>query len=160
MTKEQQYAVHLMIANLVAHIDYKETTKAFDKLRGHIRKGLLKFEKNQPDLYREAMDIGEKAYAITQEEVGAEGIQVSLTLTIFALYTLLDGESHQNVWYGDKVIQRASESFKDKHMTREGEINAHKLTDIFEKAMGIKRPSKLAVMRAKIEKQCDVNINV
>ena len=142
MSNEKQTAIKalMLMGTLLAYIKIHEQTKAINKIKRDVRKGLQSIYRSDEVLFnrlsKEADEVWEKAKRAANDKE----YTVSLIAMLSALWALLDGNRYQTLFFTERTFQRCISSMAG-IATRQDDVAIEKdsffLTDIFAGGLGI-----------------------
>lgn len=142
MIDEKQTAIKalMLMGTLLSYIKANEQTKAIDKIKRDVRKGLRSIYRSDEVLFdllsKEADEVWEKAKRAADDKE----YTVSLIAMVSSLWALLDGNRYQTLLFTDRTLQRCISSMTG-IATRQDDATIEQdsffLTDIFAEGLGI-----------------------
>lgn len=155
MTKEQSLSILLLMASFMAYITPNETTRKFDKLRKHTRKGINDLHKANTVKFKELAISSNDTWERARVELDNIDYTISVSLSIMTLYGFLEGSPWRNMFFTDKTLREAIASLMHEHRKpREGDAeqvhtDSVKLSEMFAKILGITESTKLSFIKLK-----------
>lgn len=148
MIDEKQTAVKalMLMGTLLSYIKANEQTKAIDKIKRDVRKGLRSIYGSDEVLFdrlsKEADEVWEKAKRAANDKE----YTVSLIAMLSALWALLDGNRYQTLFFTEKTLQRCISSMTGIATRKDDatiEQDSFFLTDIFAEGLGVETETGL-----------------
>lgn len=142
--KETAIKALMLMGTLLTYIKPHESTRAIDKIKRNVRKGLNALYRYDEAMYdtltKEADAVWEKA----KRAANNKEYTVSLIAMLNALWATLDGNRYQTIWFTEKTYQKAIASMIGVSAREDDvqvESDSYFLTDIFAEGLGVKKDS-------------------
>lgn len=95
MTKEQSLSILLLMASFMAYITPNETTRKFDKLRKHTRKGINDLHKSNTVKFKELAIASNDTWERARIKLNNIDYTISVSLSLVTLYGFLDASPYR-----------------------------------------------------------------
>lgn len=160
MTKQQAISVLMLMAALASYIEHNETTRKFDKLRKHIRKGIAHLHKVNRGEY-DRLSIGSNdVWEEIKAETADDHFTVSISVALLALYSFIERTEYAELWFTQKTFFEAIDSiqYRDRKEFEatdavKVESDTNRLCDAFAKCLKIDKPKSLAMLKLKLKNE-------
>lgn len=160
MTRDQAIQVLMLIAALASYIEPNETTRKFDKLRKHIRKGLNALHRKNRGEYNDLSIQSSEVWEIIKEDIASDRFTVSISFALLALYAFIERTEYSELFFTKKTFYEAINSIQ--HADRASatapdaakvERDTNRLCDAFATVLNISKPSTLAAIKLKLKNE-------
>jgi O-methyltransferase involved in polyketide biosynthesis len=150
---EKQTAIKalMLMGTLLAYVDPHETTRAIDKIKRNVRKGLTTLYRSDRSLYAELSKDADRIWEKAKLAANDTGYTVSLPAMLNAIWSALDGNRYQTMWFTENTYQRAMSSMAGVSVRDDDvqiESDSYFLTDIFTEGLGLQKKKTLGRIAA------------
>lgn len=155
MTKDQTINILLLMATIAAYIEPSETTKKFDKLRKHFRKGISDLHKSNAVDFKTLAIASHDTWEKAKQELNDIDYTISVSLALVTLNGFISDSPYRDMFFTQKTFKEAIKSImhtnkKDSDTdAEEVHKDSVKLSEMFAKLLGIAETSKLSFIKLK-----------
>lgn len=159
MTKDQAISVLVLLAALASYIEHNETTRKFDKLRKHIRKGIKRLHEINKGEY-DRLSIGSNdVWEQIKKEIADDHFTVSISVALLALYSFIERTDYAEMWFTKRTFFDAIDSiqYQDRKEFADDAVHVerdtNRLCDAFARVLKIEKPKKLSMIKMKLKNE-------
>lgn len=142
MSDEKQTAIKalMLMGTLLSYIKIHEQTKAINKIKRDVRKGLRSIHRSDEALFGRLSKEADRVWEKAKRAANDKEYTVSLIAMLSALWALLDGNRYQTLFFTERTFQRCISSMTGIATHQDDATIEHDsffLTDIFAEGLGI-----------------------
>ena len=152
--KKEAIVVLMLLSTMFAQVKHYETTKKINKLRVQIRKKVNLFWDKYPNEATELSKKAGSAWEDAKNEINDRDFMIDLPLSIIIIYSMLDDNKYQNLWFTNKNFISAYQSMnaiEPDTVSVDVENDSALLVEIFAKALGLYKDNGLKALKATVK---------